>query len=1049
MLALLRAKQINKARAKRMEEPLTGKEISEAIGRQAKGKSPGPDHLPAELYKDFEHLVAQPLLDTFTEAHDKGSLVEALRQGDVTLHYKKGDPREIRNYRPITLLNVDYKILAHVLVKRLKTVMDDIISKEQLGFVPGREISESTLFLKLVQAKLEEDDLEGIIVACDWEKAFDRVSWDYPHQATEALGFRPYMCSWLKVLYNTDAPPQRCIKSNGSRSDPFPILSGVPQGCPASPIIFLLVAEALARAIVQDPKIKGIQIAGKEYKLTQFADDTQILLAGYKYLKRLWAVLTEYEDATGMKANAKKFEGLRCGALVRKPIPLVPELRTEVIKWVEKGDYVRILGIPFWESNQYDINIFYDTLYRKHKSLLAAWKDHHHLTIVGRGMLINSMVYGRFRYYIQVEPMPQRLVDAIVADVQALAWGKEVDFDPEEEGTRLANRRFMINEAQHLPRKGTLGAGILNWEKHVQALLISKLLKYRDGAGGQWKELLDSWLDRESSGRGAIFATHRLEDLIQSTHSSSAGESKLPRIWKHAIRALQTLQLRPADPTHWSADTARAMPVWYNPLFKIPKIKHEEFWRQTLRMNTIKDMVNDDMDNYSEEEVRSEIARLVTTEGSWTRVKSKEWVKTETLLKEWRRVMAAIPERLLAAAREEVTIRGYSFVSQRIMFLMGWAPGMAGIGKRGQGRPEPVPAGVGQTDTAGLGMRPRPKARAQKPDKPLVAVCLTGEVVYGKLEGQYLRVHDLNVKGRPEPTKRTLLTTGFEIRRVIKWGEGVAGIAESFFPCPKEWRLGDINKPLDKITVKDLTGALTRAIAKPPSCFKKWQGKFPGLDLRGVSERYSIGIVTPVDFGSHNKLIIHSGFLTNPHNPDAISPLCRLCGQTRESIEHWGECPTLEPIYSALREIDGGARWDDCCLNLFGQHGRYKAPPPPPDSLPMGVSSGGQVIAPGLSLVHFITWKFMLIHMTLLSLKKQPFFPTHVLAQARRRIKRKLEGTKEGIRICVIRADAKEQEPKLHQYRKWLRGIGYIRDNRYMALNEGIEEWLNADEPPD
>ena len=50
---------------------------------------------------------------------------------------------------------------------------------------------------------------------------------------------------------------------------------------------------------------------------------------------------------------------------------------------------------------------------------------------------------------------------------------------------------------------------------------------------------------------------------------------------------------------------------------------------------------------------------------------------------------------------------------------------------------------------------------------------------------------------------------------------------------------------------------------------------------------------------------------------------------------------------------------------------------------------------------------------------------------------------------CVIRAEAKEQEPKLHQYRKWLRGIGYIKDNKYMTLNEGIEQWLNADEPPD
>ena len=111
--------------------------------------------------------------------------------------YKKGDPREIRNYRPITLLNVDYKIMAHALVARLKAVIDDIVSKEQLGFVPGREIHESTLFLKLLQAKMEEDDVEGLIIALDWEKAFDRVSWDYLHQATEALGFGPYMRGWM------------------------------------------------------------------------------------------------------------------------------------------------------------------------------------------------------------------------------------------------------------------------------------------------------------------------------------------------------------------------------------------------------------------------------------------------------------------------------------------------------------------------------------------------------------------------------------------------------------------------------------------------------------------------------------------------------------------------------------------------------------------------------------------------------------------------------------------------------------------------------------
>ena len=104
--------------------------------------------------------------------------------------------------------------------------------------------------------------------------------------------------------------------------------------------------------------------------------------------------------------------------------------------------------------------------------------------------------------------------------------------------------------------------------------------------------------------------------------------------------------------------------------------------------------------------------------------------------------------------------------------------------------------------------------------------------------------------------------------------------------------------------------------------------------------------------------------------------------------------------------------------------------PSPKVSAPAAAAAAVAEAATALrfDMLYNATWKFMLIHMTMLSLKGQPFFPTHVLAQARRRIRRKLEGAKEGIRICVIRADAKEQEPKLHQYRKWLRGIRYIRD---------------------
>ena len=136
----------------------------------------------------------------------------------------------------------------------------------------------------------------------------------------------------------------------------------------------------------------------------------------------------------------------------------------------------------------------------------------------------------------------------------------------------------MKQEARFLPSKGTLGAGVLHWEAHTEAIQISKLIKYRDESRAMWKGVLDTWFDREHSGRGASFAAHRIRDLIQSTHDNAAGESKLPKFWKQALKALQKLPLVPTDPLHFSLEGVRAIPYWFNTLFQAPRLKREEFW---------------------------------------------------------------------------------------------------------------------------------------------------------------------------------------------------------------------------------------------------------------------------------------------------------------------------------------------------------------------------------------------------------------------------------------------------------------------------------------
>jgi hypothetical protein len=87
-----------------------------------------------------------------------------------------------------------------MLAYRINSTLGSVVSKQQLGFVPGRVITEASHLVKLVQAALEEDDGEGLLIALDWEKAFDSVSWEYIHSTMEALGYGPTIRKWVATM---------------------------------------------------------------------------------------------------------------------------------------------------------------------------------------------------------------------------------------------------------------------------------------------------------------------------------------------------------------------------------------------------------------------------------------------------------------------------------------------------------------------------------------------------------------------------------------------------------------------------------------------------------------------------------------------------------------------------------------------------------------------------------------------------------------------------------------------------------------------------------
>jgi hypothetical protein len=123
----------------------------------------------------------------------KGKMSKPMRTALLSLIYKeKGDPELLMYYRPISLLTVDYKILAKYVSNVLAEVLPYLINANQTRFVRGRDMRENILLVKEIIRHTTEENLLGILILCDFEKAYDRVDRGFLIQVLEKMGFEPF-----------------------------------------------------------------------------------------------------------------------------------------------------------------------------------------------------------------------------------------------------------------------------------------------------------------------------------------------------------------------------------------------------------------------------------------------------------------------------------------------------------------------------------------------------------------------------------------------------------------------------------------------------------------------------------------------------------------------------------------------------------------------------------------------------------------------------------------------------------------------------------------
>ena len=158
---------------------VSAKEVRDALKKTKGGNSPGPDGIPYVLYNKYKDLFSPVLSDIFSAIGRLGETPRGFLDGVISVIFKKGDRTIPANYRPITLLNTDYRLLAKALASRLGNVLKGIISAEQTAFLGGRNIGENILLMKLLPGLFKSRGHVGVIAFCDFAKAYDTVDRDF------------------------------------------------------------------------------------------------------------------------------------------------------------------------------------------------------------------------------------------------------------------------------------------------------------------------------------------------------------------------------------------------------------------------------------------------------------------------------------------------------------------------------------------------------------------------------------------------------------------------------------------------------------------------------------------------------------------------------------------------------------------------------------------------------------------------------------------------------------------------------------------------------
>ncbi len=453
------------------EKEIETEEIIQAINLLRVKKSPGIDGIGNEFYKVFKEKLSVILKEIYDDVFREEGVNSRMGLGLMKIIYKKkGDKTNLKNFRPITMLNTDFKILAKVLANRLKNVMPSIIETNQAYSVKGRDIADITSSIRDIIGYIKEKENNAYVISLDFEKAFDRVEHGFLFSVLKKFGFGENFIKWIVILY-TDILTE--VKCNGFLTQPFKVSRSIRQGCPLSALLYSLVAEPLGLLINKEKGIQGIKIEEEwEFKKTfQYADDTTIVVENMESVKKVMEKIQLYCDGSGAKINEEKTVYMKFGGVAAL---------TGFFKFMEVQE-MKILGAVVEKNGKVAVDNMWEGIVGGMERRLNFWRSRF-LSLKGKVLIVNMLMLSKMWYVLHVMPLPNWVLRRIKKCVLEFLWDKKPP--------RIAYCTLIGQ-----PEDG--GMGLVDVEQKMKSMRVKVVRKYLDRTNkAEWKKLMCFYLNK-------------------------------------------------------------------------------------------------------------------------------------------------------------------------------------------------------------------------------------------------------------------------------------------------------------------------------------------------------------------------------------------------------------------------------------------------------------------------------------------------------------------------------------------------------------------------